>query len=243
MNNLIFIKPSQNKGRFYLHSLFFLIISTLLMPNGFAADVETSFETTNTSGLFTLGTAPNTATFANGEAKFAGIASLYRTGSQAFMVENNTATVTFETPAANISVFLKAQSAAVGAIVNVYDINDNLVDDYSATTVWQEISIASTEGIARMELINNMPSYAVFDDFSYTAITEPPPSADPVKLDDPIQVPIFSGGLKLKLESFAQGLTSPLWGVAAPEISDFFYAIDQRVLFSPLTWRVETPRC
>ncbi|OUS32485.1 hypothetical protein A9Q98_01295 [Thalassotalea sp. 42_200_T64] len=206
-------------------SLLFLLILCLVKVS-FAADVTTSFETTDLSGSFTLGTSPNTVTFTNGEAKFAGILSLYRTGSQAFMVQNNTAMVTFETPAVIIDVYLRAQSGAVGAVVNVYDINDNIVDSYTATTSWQTISINSNEGISRMELINNNPSYAVFDDFSFTALTAPPPPGDPIKLDDPLPLPIFSG-LKLKLELVTTGLTAPLWGVAAPGVSDFFYVVEQ----------------
>ncbi|WDE10545.1 PQQ-dependent sugar dehydrogenase [Thalassomonas haliotis] len=192
-----------------------------------AADVDTSFETTDLSGSFTLGTAPNTVTFTNGEAKFAAIASLYRSGSQAFMVQNNTATVSFTTPAAELSVFLKAQSGAAGATVNVFDIDDNLVDSFTATTSWQELNITSSEGISTVELINNTSSYAVFDDFSFTALNTSEPPDDPVKLDDPIALPIFSGGLKLVLEPFSQGLVAPVWGTNAPGINDYFYVIDQ----------------
>ena len=112
------------------NAFYFLVFFFLLIPTSFATDVSTSFETTNISGSFTLGTSPKTVTFTNGEAKFAGIASLYHSGSQAFMVQNDTTTITFETAAASINVFLKAQSGAVGAEVNIYDINENLVEDY-----------------------------------------------------------------------------------------------------------------
>jgi len=207
--------------------LVFILFLFSFIPISFSTDLSTSFEITNTSGSFTLGTPPKTVTFTDGEAKFAGIASLYHSGSQAFMVQNNTATITFETPAEMFNVFLKAQSGALGATVNIYDINDNLVDSYSATTSWQEITIISTIGISRIELINSTSSYAVFDDFSFTALTEDPPPIDPIKLDDPISLPIFSGGLKLKLEVLTEGLTAPLWGVSAPSITDYMYVIDQ----------------
>lgn len=208
-----------------LSSCLFLYLA--LLGSGLAADVSTSFETTNTSGQFTLGTSPKTVTFAGGEAKFAGIASLYHSGSQAFMVENNTANVTFESSASEVNVFLKAQSAAAGAIVNVYDADNTLVNTFTATTSWQEIALVSVDGISRIELINNTSSYAVFDDFSFTALTAPLPPGDPVKLEDPIALPIFSGGLKLKLEVFTQGLTAPLWGTNAPGVDNFMYVIDQ----------------
>ncbi len=207
--------------------LIFFLLLFVFIPISYSSDVSTSFETTNTSGSFTLGTSPKTVTFTDGEAKFAGIASLYHSGSQAFMAQNNTAIITFETPAAIINVFLKAQSGAVGATVSIYDINNILVDSYSATTSWQEIDLVSTEGISRIELINTTSSFAVFDDFSFTALTETPPSVDPIELDDPIGIPIFSGGLKLKLEVLSEGLTAPLWGVSAPTISDDMYVIDQ----------------
>jgi len=207
--------------------LIFFLLLFVFIPISYSSDVSTSFETTNTSGSFTLGTSPKTVTFTGGEAKFAGIASLYHSGSQAFMAQNNTAIITFETPAAIINVFLKAQSGAVGATVSIYDINNILVDSYSATTSWQEIDLVSTEGISRIELINTTSSFSVFDDFSFTALTETPPSVDPIELDDPIGIPIFSGGLKLKLEVLSEGLTAPLWGVSAPTISDEMYVIDQ----------------
>jgi len=207
--------------------LIFFLLLFVFIPISYSSDVSTSFETTNTSGSFTLGTSPKTVTFTDGEAKFAGIASLYHSGSQAFMAQNNTAIITFETPAAIINVFLKAQSGAVGATVSIYDINNILVDSYSATTSWQEIDLVSTEGISRIELINTTSSFSVFDDFSFTALTETPPSVDPIELDDPIGIPIFSGGLKLKLEVLSEGLTAPLWGVSAPTISDEMYVIDQ----------------
>ncbi|WDD97800.1 PQQ-dependent sugar dehydrogenase [Thalassomonas actiniarum] len=227
MNYLIRLKHQQHTPWQLLAFLLIFILCLLTSPVSKAADVETSFETTDLSGSFTLGTAPNTVTFTNGEAKFAGIASLYHSGSQAFMVENNTATVSFATPAAELSVFLKAQSGAAGATVNVFDISDNLVDSYTATTSWQELSITSGEGISRVELINNSSSYAVFDDFSFTALTAVEPPEDPVKLDDPIALPIFSGGLKLALEPFSQELVAPVWGTNAPGINDYFYVIDQ----------------
>lgn len=227
----LIVNPTRRTLHFLCHTLIktftclFLYISVI--GSSLAADVTTSFETTNTSGLFTLGTAPKTVTFADGEARFAGITSLYHSGSQAFMVQDDTAMVTFETPAAMINVFLKAQSGAAGAMVNVYDVDDTLVNSYTATTSWQEIAITSTEGISRMELINNTNSFAVFDDFSFTAMTAPTPPGDPIELTDPLALPIFSGGLKLQLEVFSQGLTAPLWGTTAPGVSGFFYVIDQ----------------
>jgi len=230
INFLEFTMKNLEFGKHQLLIIKLLILFLLLfvfIPTSYSSDVSTSFETTNTSGAFTLGTSPKTVTFTDGEAKFAGIASLYHSGSQAFMVQNNTAIITFETPAAMINVFLKAQSGAVGATVSIYDINENLVDSYSATTSWQEIDLVSTEGISRIELMNTTSSYAVFDDFSFTALTETPPPADPIKLDDPISLPIFSGGLKLKLEVLSEGLTAPLWGVSAPTIADYMYVIDQ----------------
>jgi len=227
MNYLLSENAKSPKFQTIIYLLASLLLYVLFVSKSLASDLSTSFETTNTTGMFTLGTSPKTVTFSNGEAKFAGIASLYHSGSQAFMVQNNTATVTFETPAAIINVFFKAQSGALSAVVNIYDINNNLVDTYTAKTSWQEITITSTEGISRMELVNPASSFAVFDDFSFTALTAPLPPSDPIKLEDPIQLPIFSGGLKLKLEVLTQGLTAPLWGVSAPSIDNFLYVIDQ----------------
>ena len=237
------VKPLDRKSLLLSHTFFnsyirslikvltpalsFLLLYVSVMSSSLAADVTTSFETTNTSGMFTLGTSPKTVTFTDGEARFAGLASLYHSGSQAFMVQNDTAMITFETPAAMINVFLKAQSGAAGAMVNVYDVDDTLVNSYTASTSWQEIAITSTEGISRMELINNTSSFAVFDDFSFTAMTAPTPPGDPIELSDPIALPIFSGGLKLKLEMFTEGMTAPLWGTTAPGVNGFFYIIDQ----------------
>ena len=112
--------------------LCFLLLFALLMastPQAQASDVSTSFETTDTSGNFTLGTAPKTVTFTNGEAKFAGNGELYRTGSQAWMVKNNnTGSVTFETPAGIVTVYLKAENDQQrGHSSTFFDVNENLV--------------------------------------------------------------------------------------------------------------------
>ena len=224
MKHLVFAPPKKRST--FISSFLILFILLCSVKSSFATDYATDFEFSDTSGLFTKGTPPKTVTFTNGEVKTALMASLYRSGTNAFMVESNTATIEFETAAAQIQVYLKAQSGAAGAVVNVYDINDNIVDSYTATTSWQAININSIDGISRMELINMTSSYAVFEDFSFTAIAPPPPPGDPIKLDDPIPFPI-SSGLKLKLNMTTTGLTAPLWGVAAPGVTDFFYIVEQ----------------
>ncbi|WOH37437.1 PQQ-dependent sugar dehydrogenase [Thalassotalea fonticola] len=207
-------------------SLKFLLISLLSLLiisfSSYSADFATGFEFTDTTGEFTRGTSPNTVTFKNGHAKTAAIASLYHDGMNAFMVQNNTGMVEFETPAGMVDVWLRAQTGAAGAEVRVYDINSNLTNTFMATTQWQQITLTSVDGISRLELVNNSSSYAVFDTFSFTAIDSPPGP-----LDDPLPIPIAEGGLKLKLELLASGLVAPLWGTSAPGVTDFIYVIDQ----------------
>lgn len=211
-----------------IYSFNFLLISFLSLLiisfSSYSADFATGFEFTDTTEEFTRGVSPNTVTFKNGHAKTAAIASLYHDGMNAFMVQNNTGMVEFETPAGMVDVWLRAQTGAVsgGAEVRVYDINSNLTNTFMATTQWQQITLASVDGISRLELVNNSSSYAVFDTFSFTAIDSPPGP-----LDDPLPIPIAVGGLKLKLELLTSDLVAPLWGVNAPGVADFIYVIDQ----------------
>ena len=97
---------------------------------------------------------------------------------------------------------------------------------FEANTEWQEIALTSNDGIARIELVNPSDNYVVFDDFSFTAISSGGSGENPTKLEDPLPLPIFEGGLKLRLEMVTDGLTSPLWGVSAPGVDDFMYVID-----------------
>ena len=58
----------------------------------------------------------------------------------------------------------------------------------------------------------------------------------PAPLGNPIPDPISVGDLKIRLETVATGLTSPLWGTAAPGDADNLYVTDQ----DGILWAIET---
>ena len=53
------------------------------------------------------------------------------------------------------------------------------------------------------------------------------PSATAQGLDDPIPQPIRKGGVHIRLEAVATGLTAPNWGVPAPGDADRLFVVDQ----------------
>ena len=53
----------------------------------------------------------------------------------------------------------------------------------------------------------------------------PPVTAQP--LEDPIPQPIRRGGVRVRLEPVATGLTAPNWGISAPGDSERLFVTDQ----------------
>ena len=104
--------------KFSLLAVFVVLIGSSTAAYG--QDVSTSFEFFDTSGSFKLGTSPKSVTFTNGLAQTVGQTPLYHSGSFSFMVtQGNTATITFETPAASVTLWLRDQSST--SVLTVFD--------------------------------------------------------------------------------------------------------------------------
>ena len=196
-----------------------------------AADVTTSFPDDQTSGSFTLGTPPKTVTFTGGEVRIAGISSLYRSGARAYMVRNETATITFGTPAAELLFYIKRQSSATGT-VRLLDENDNELLSASAnTSSWTQVHLTHPDGIHKVEFSNSQNGLAAMEDFEYTAVIEAPapePSPPaPEAIADPIMAMIEEGAVNVELETLVSGLVSPTFGIPAPNNVDFTFIVDQ----------------
>ncbi len=137
-----------------------------------ANDVVTSFEFTDLSGQFTLGTPPNQATFTNGQAKSVMMFGLYHTGFNSWMVdEGDLGVVTFSTPAESVDFWFRDQ-LFVGSTLTVLDVNGNAIDTIVGSAVWQHVVEGSAAipvgSITLQNVVGN--GYAVIDDFTYCAL-------------------------------------------------------------------------
>ncbi len=202
----------QTSSRF--PTVVFCLGLTLIAGVLAAEDLSTSFEFNDLSGEFTLGDPPLTVTFTGGEAKSIDNLALYHTGTHAFMVSaGGTGTITFETPAQEINLFLRDESSSVGGVLTVFDTDGIEIDSFASTnSSWTEVSITRDQGatpIGSITLVHNGASgHTVIDDFSFCAIE--------VGLDDPIPAPIEQSEVEIGLRVLASGLTAPNWGTFAP---------------------------
>ncbi len=154
-----------------------LILSSLtLFTPVLGNDLSTSFEFSDTSGQFILGTSPNTVTFTNGEAKTIGVLSLYHTGSRSWMIDNGkTGTITFETPAAELTLFFRDQGLAVQSVLTLFDTDNQVIRTFNGTSAnWTEVNLSmEADGIPAIGSITlqnpGVTGYAVIDDFSFCA--------------------------------------------------------------------------
>ena len=90
--------------------------------------MSTNFEFNDTSGQFTLGTPPNTVTFRDGEAKSIGVFSLYHSGVRSWMIDaGKTGTISFETPAAELTLFFRDQISSIQSILTLFDTDNQVI--------------------------------------------------------------------------------------------------------------------
>ena len=152
-----------------------------------AQDVVTSFEFNDTDGSFTLGTPPKTVTFTGGLAQTVGILSLYHTGTHSWMIPaGGTGTITFETPASEVKLYLRDQTSAVASVLTLRDTSNNVIQVFNGNTAnWTEVQVNSVQ-VKTITLKNNASGggspWAVIDDFSVEAAEEPPPPPIPPTL-------------------------------------------------------------
>ena len=93
------------------------------------------FESAPNLGDFTRFPSPNSVTFTGGFTQSQGQPSLYHSGVKSFMVNlgiGNTATITFETPAASVTLWLIDQSNT--SVLTAFDQNNQVIATFNATT-------------------------------------------------------------------------------------------------------------
>lgn len=217
----------NGKGR--RHWLPFAATLGLLAPVAQAQDVETSFEFTDLTGLFSLGTGPFTTTFTNGFAQTVLNFSLYRTGMNAWMVSGgNTGTITLDTPAETIDLWFKEQFATVNGQLRVFDTTNAVVGTFDATQVFQRVNVTAPVGgpyLARIELTHNgATDWVVIDDFTYFGVGG---LGGSTPVDDPIGPRIHERRLAVGFETVASGLAAPNFGVADPVGLNRLFVSDQ----------------
>ncbi len=192
---------------------------------GQANDLTTSFEFTDLSGSFALGTAPKRATFVGGEAKVVGIPGLYHTGMHSWMVDAGaTATISFETPAESVDLWFRHQNASGSSTLTLVDTGEAPIASFQGTTGFQHVvfSVGSGSPIARIEVRNDSATgYVAVDDFTFCAQAASGP------LSDPIPESIAPGTVGITLETLATGLVAPNWGTSAPGLPGRLFVTDQ----------------
>ena len=153
---------TSNKGSYALSILASKLI-ILALPFGMpslshATTVSTSFEGLP-GGDFTIGTSPITATFTNGDALTVGVSVNYLTGTYSWHVHaQEPAVISFETPASNVSLWIRNPEGTGPSTVRVIDVNDNVVSTTSGTSSFQLVEVSRTTGqslIDRVEIRNS----------------------------------------------------------------------------------------
>ncbi|MCH8017398.1 MAG: hypothetical protein IH917_12320, partial [Acidobacteria bacterium] len=158
-----------NGLQFLLLALFIVLIGSSTAAYGQFSD---SFETAPNFGTFTLFSSPNTVTFTGGFTQSQGIPSLYVTGFKSFMVDpGNTATITFQTPAASVTLWLRDQFSGNPSVLTVFDQNSQVISTTNATAGFVRLVLPPGCGqlIGSITLQSNGTGMAVIDDFSFTA--------------------------------------------------------------------------
>lgn len=199
-----------------------------------AKEVVTSFEFTDTSGEFTLGDSPETVTFQNGLAQTVMKLHLYHTGLNAWLIEpGETGTITFGTPAQSIDLWLRDQFPGNEGVLTFFDTAGEVISTFEAPDDdFQNITVEPGPDelpISKITLQNNgSDGYTVIDDFTYCAVEQGDPIADPI----PETIP--ASDLHVRLETVATGLTAPNWATFRPNATkggpfsgDFLFVTDQ----------------
>lgn len=203
-----------------------VVIGLLLATSGRAETFSTSFET-DPPGDFTIGMAPITASFENGNAQTVGNPGLYVTGSHSWHVGPGvTGIVAFETAASDVDFFFRNAPGAGPSTARVIDVDDNVISTTDGTQSFINISVSRMAGetlIDRVEIENSGgASDVVVDDFSFTA--EASMGGGP--LMDPIPEAIPQG-VEIRLTEVAADLAAPNWGTHAPNDATRLFVVDQ----------------
>lgn len=205
-----------------LKSIGYFLIAGMMLSYGFpvfSGSFSTNFEFSNSTGSFTLTQEPDTVTFTNGVAKSVGVFSLYRSGSNSWMIDaGETGTIEFSSPAESVTLFFKDQDASINSILRIFDAEGNELNRFDGTTGWTTVT-HSDSPVFRITLQNNGASgYAVIDDFSAEIVADEA---------SPIVTSVAEGSIRVRLKTTASGLVAPNWGVAAPGDDTHLYVGDQ----------------
>jgi len=135
-----------------------------------APDVFTSFEFA-AAGPFSVGVAPFTATYSNGNAESRGIPAFYISGLNSWHVLIGTsATVTFGTLPSSVNFFVRTENATDVSEIQIRDENTNLIQTIVPTDAFQEITINRGPGeplIGSVDVISTSGGDVVIDDFTF----------------------------------------------------------------------------
>ena len=135
-----------------------------------APDVFTSFEF-NETGPFSVGSAPYTADFSNGNAESRGIPSFYITGLNAWHILIGTsATVTFETLPNTLDFFVRMEAAGNVGLIEIFDEYSVMIDSFAPTNAFQRRTITRTAGqslIGSMTVTSTSGGDVVIDDLTF----------------------------------------------------------------------------
>jgi glucose/arabinose dehydrogenase len=202
-----------------------IVAIALLSQTARADTVSTGFENLNT-GTISIGTSPITATFAGGNAQTVGIGAYYHSGLYSWHVSGGvTATVTFETPASVVNLWVRDTPGGAGEVRAVDTIGATVMS-LTITNAFQNFVVTRGAGetlIARIEYENTGSSDIVMDDFSFTADE---PSGGP--LDNPIAATIQLGPIEIDLQSTVAGLAAAVWATNSPNDTTTLYVVDQQ---------------
>ena len=145
------------------------------------ATIFDDFETinTNTGDPFTIGSAPESATF-TGDAfsGVAGINELYNSGLRAWMVNpGGTGTISFDANASFVEFYARIRTGANGSSVfTAYDDADQLISSHEISFSSAFEKLTFTGNIDRIVVVNNATGPQEMngiDDITFTAIPEP----------------------------------------------------------------------
>ena len=213
----------------FRHSILSLLVIFCLSSVLQAAEINTSFEFTNTSGFFTLTDENASASFSGGEVKTVGNFSLYHTGMNAWMIApGGMGNINFSPPARELRVFFRTQSGNDVSTLDLLDSEGNVLTSIPGTsTNWTEVNVSATtlgKPVAQAILRNDAgPGYAVLDDLS--VVFEQ--SQTRQSLENPIPASIQKGSVRLRLKPVASGLTAPNWAISVAGDSRHLFVGDQ----------------
>lgn len=206
-----------------------LVAASLFSAAPYAQTFSTDFEFVDRSGEFTLNDSGNTVTFTGGAVDVISVGFLYRSGIHSFLFQQGEAEITFEEPVQSVTFFLRDRTEDVQSTINVFE-SDSVSPSLTVQgnrDSFTQVTFTSDVGITRIQGINNTNEYAAIDDFSFVDFAQVADPDAPIALDNPIPEPISSSNISIDLELISDTLTSPIIGVTAPGIDDFFFIAEQ----------------